>query len=91
MIGSGKTNGFHRAIEDNESLSLVLRKIAEFDSKFCELMAKGSEFTIRLEVRGNVGEIVHVRVNADDLSKPRGSLGRIDKKQNSAIAKHTVR
>ena len=67
-------------INDDESLKLVLKKIAEFDKKFCELMFKMTDFTVRLEIRGNAGEIIHVRLNADDVARPKGSQSRIDKK-----------
>ena len=73
-----RTNGFN--INDDESLKLVLKKMAEFDKKFCELILKRTDFTLRLEVRGNAGEIVHVRLNADDVARPKGSQSRIDKK-----------
>ena len=77
---SSPTNGFTSVIEDEESLKLFLRKMREFDSAFCEQMMKGSDYTIRLEVRGNKSEVLHVRVNVDAIDRPNGAQGRIDGK-----------
>ena len=65
-----KGNGFVTLLKDDElSLALFLRKMAEFDSRFCEAMVKKSDFTIRLEVRGDKGNLLHVRVYTDDIEK----------------------
>ena len=77
---AGPTNGFFEAIKDEQSLTLFIRKMKEFDSVFCEQMYKGSDFTIRLEVRGNKGELLHVRMYMDDIERPNGAQKRIDEK-----------
>lgn len=78
---SGPTNGFSEAIKDNASLVLFLHKMKEFDDAFCDQMSKGSDFTIKLEVRGNKGEVLHVRTNVDAIDRPAGSQKRIDLKK----------
>lgn len=75
-----KTNGFHEAIGHEESLEIFLRKMQEFDRAFCDAMASGTDFTIRLEVHGNRGEVLHVRLYKDDREQPRGAQKRIDEK-----------
>ena len=74
------TNGFVQAIEHEDSLNLFLRKMKEFDEAFCAQMFKGSDYTIRLEIRGNKGEVLHVRTNVDAIDRPNGSQKRIDEK-----------
>ena len=44
-----------------------------FDRKFCDVMAGGEEFTIRLEVRGDKGKVVHCRVYNDEIGRPRNN------------------
>lgn len=76
-----KTNGFQNAFgQDEESLQLFLKKVQEFDQAFCDLMAKGCDFTLRLEVRGNQGVLLHSRVYRDDIERPDGAQKKIDEK-----------
>lgn len=71
------TNGFAEAIgDDDASLRAFITKMAEFDKKFCEMMARGVDFTIRLEVNGSQGSIKHVRLFTDDIEKPFQSVPR---------------
>lgn len=66
-----KTNGFADALKQNpESLSLFLKKMGEFDRAFCDLMVAGADFNIRLEIRGNQGEVTHCRVSTDSTDRP---------------------
>ena len=78
---SSPTNGFASAIQDNESLVVFVRKMKEFDKAFCDSMAKGDDFTIRLEIRGNKGELLHGRLYIDVIDRPRGAQKRIDGKE----------
>lgn len=73
-------NGFAEVINDDESLLLFIENMKEFDEKFCEAMVKGSDFTLRLEVHGNVGEILHVKTHIDSIKRPKGVEKRIEKK-----------
>lgn len=67
-------------IKDDESLTLFLRKLREFDEAFVKFMCKGGDFTLRLEVRGNCGEVLHARCYCDEIERPRGAQSRIDRK-----------
>ena len=75
-----RTDGFQDVVRDNESLALFLRKVAEFDEAFCKLMVKGCDFTLKLEVHGNKGEILHAKVNSGDIERPHGVEKRIEEK-----------
>lgn len=68
------TNGFVQALkDDDESLMLFLKKMAQFDQMFCDAMSAATDFTIRLEVRGNKGQVLHVRAYCDDIERPHSS------------------
>lgn len=67
-------------IHNDESLEIFIRKIGEFNQAFCDFLMKGSDFTLRLEVRGNKMEVLHVRVYTDDREQPKGAQKRIDNK-----------
>lgn len=77
---SSPTNGFYEAISDEASLKLFLKKMKDFDEAFCREMFKGSDYTIRIEVRGNKGELIHVRTSIDAIDRPNGAQQRIDNK-----------
>ncbi len=58
--------------EDNESLALFLRQMRKFDSYFCELMFSGVDFTLKMEVHGNKGNMIHCRVDNLSFERPSG-------------------
>jgi hypothetical protein len=62
--------GYHSILKDNESLSVFLRCLKEFDQDFCNLIYSGTDFTLRLEVRGNQGRLIHCRLSRDRFDKP---------------------
>lgn len=67
---SGK-NGYKEALRDDESLAIFLRGMARFDAYFCELMAGGHDFTLRMEIRGDKGRLLHTRVQNDGFERPK--------------------
>ena len=64
-----------------ESLDIFLRNMRKFDENFCELMNSGVDFTLKLEVHGNKGKLVHSRVLNDSWDRPKGSNGKVEKKK----------
>lgn len=68
------------SIDNKEVLTILSEQIKQFNELFCALMFKGANFTIRLEVRGNKGEMLHARVYMDDMKQPNGAQKRIDEK-----------
>jgi len=57
--------------KDDESLAIFLRRVKKFNDYFCELMADGIDFTLRIEVHGNKGRMIHCRVYNDGFERPR--------------------
>ena len=78
---SPEKSNFQDVIDRDEDLALFLKKMKEFDTAFCTEMIKRSDFTLRLEVHGNVGSILHVRVYQDSIDRPPGAQRRIDGKR----------
>ena len=64
-------NGYREALQDDESLAAFLKAMGQFDRRFCEAMTEGTDYTIRLEVHGCKGELIHARVVADGFERPR--------------------
>ena len=75
-----KTEKVKRVIHDDKSLLLFMRRSQEFIDLFCGLMVKGTDFTLRLEARGNKGIVLHVQTNVNDRESPDGAQKRIDGK-----------
>lgn len=67
------TNGFQEAIKTPASLVAFLSKMKAFDKAFCDLMASGEDFNIRLEIRGMKGEVIHCRLSTDSTERPNGN------------------
>lgn len=61
---------YSEVIKDDTSLKLFLAKLREFDQHFVNEMVKGSDYTIKLEVRGCKGKVIHVRTNVDAIDRP---------------------
>jgi len=55
-----------------------------FDQHFCDLMAAGVDFNLRLEVHGNKGELIHCRVYHDGFERPSGVEARVDRKKQKS-------
>lgn len=66
-------------IKDELSLRVFLRTLQKFDRMFCDSMISGEDFTLKLEVRGNKGELIHCRVVNDGFERPPGVEGRIER------------
>lgn len=67
-------------IVTDDTVRLFVNKMKEFDASFVASLIKGEDFTIRLEVRGNKGEVLHIRLYEDSMSRVNGAERRIDKK-----------
>lgn len=74
------SENYRDVIQDDASLAKFLRKMAEFDRLFCDMMACGDDYTIKLELHGNAGELIHTRVSLDSFSRPAGVEARVDRK-----------
>ena len=66
--------------EDKVSLDVFLKGMAKFDRRFCEAMASGTDFTLKLELSGNLGKLNHCRVCDDEHDRPPGVEREISKR-----------
>jgi hypothetical protein len=69
---SGSGEGYRTVLADDESLKVFLQAMADFDVAFCKAMNDNTDYTLRLEVRGDQGKLLHVRVNLDGFARPKG-------------------
>ena len=56
----------------DDSLELFIKNMSEFNRVFCDRMEAGDDFTIKLEVHGDDGRLLHCRVNSDSFKRPPG-------------------
>jgi len=65
-------NGFTQAFgDDDESLAIFLRAMGKFDKHFCNMMAGGLRYTLRMELQGDKGMMIHCRVSVDEFERPK--------------------
>lgn len=55
---------------NGESLSHFLAAMRDFDKSFCDSMASGADFTLKLEIHGDSGKMLHARVSSDVFRRP---------------------
>ena len=67
-----RTESYREVFKDDVELSLdaFLRAMRKFDRAFSEGMAAGSDFTLKLEVRGDCHKMLHARVTIDQFDRP---------------------
>jgi len=56
-------------LEENQ-LVIFLRNLKDFEQTFIDMVVSEKDFTLRLEVRGDKGKLVHCRVSKDSFDKP---------------------
>lgn len=76
----GQPSSYRKALKDDESLAHFLAALADFDRAFCDAMASGADFTLKLEIHGNRCELLHARVQNDVFRRPAGVEKRVEKK-----------
>ncbi len=67
------SSGYKEVLGISESLAIFIRQMSSFDRRFCELMNAGNDFTIKLEIHGNNGQMIHCRVLTDGFERPRNT------------------
>lgn len=75
-----RPSNYREALKDDESLAQFLSALRDFDRAFCDAMMAGVDFTLKLEVHGNLGEMIHARVQDDRFRRPSGVERRVEKK-----------
>lgn len=74
-------DGYRKAFGDNdESLGKFLAAMKDFDKRFCDAMSAGTDYTLKLEVHGDHGDLIHVRVITDEFRRPRMGSSRKQKR-----------
>ena len=84
MSNKPGTKGYENVLTD-ESLAIFLRKMTQFDQRFCDHMIAGDDFTLRLEIHGDAGKMCHCRVHSDSFERPSEAKGR---KKNGGSGGH---
>jgi hypothetical protein len=69
-VSNHKENGYREALKDDVSLALFLRRMGDFDRAFCKAMNEGLDYTLKIEVHGNSGRLIHCRVSDDSFDRP---------------------
>ncbi len=64
---------------DDESLAVFLKQMAKFNRAFCDAMADGLDYTLKLEVHGDKGRMIHARVHNDSFDRPSSKMRKIGK------------
>ena len=66
-----------------ESLKEFMSAMYDFNQAFCDAIASEVDFTIKVEVRGNKGEMYHAKVDNSRWRRPKGTKGTKRKLENS--------
>jgi hypothetical protein len=66
-----KVTNYKEVIKDDESLAIFIRSMSKFEKSFCEAMVAGIDFTMKMEIHGNKGELIHCRVYNDGFERPK--------------------
>jgi len=56
-------------LKDDEDLVRFIRNMEKFNQLFCDMVIEKKEFTLRLEVKGKKGRLVHCRVGTDEFDR----------------------
>lgn len=86
MKSSNEPISYREVINNEENLALFLRNMAKFDRDFCDMMTEGRDFTLRLEVRGNAGELIYCRVSKDATDRVNGVDVKVNKKRQQRFS-----
>ncbi len=73
---SNQLKSYRDVLTDDESLAGFLAAMSDFDRAFTDCMVSGADFTIKLEVHGANGRMIHARVSSDSFRRPTGQENR---------------
>ena len=62
-------SNWEKMFHNDKDLAHFLKSMSKFDRLFCDLMAHGDEFTLRLEVKGKGKRLIHCRVGTDEFDR----------------------
>ena len=82
LLDAKSSKSFVMQVDNGRSESFLMMK---FDKDFCDLMAAGVDFTLRFEMHGNGGELLHARVYKDSFDRPSGVERRVEKNKRRPV------
>ena len=71
----GSQDKSYKDVLDEQALVEFLLSMRDFDAAFCKAMNDSVDFTLRLEVRGDKGKLLHCRVDTDSFRRPKTAVG----------------
>lgn len=78
--------GYREILPEDEELKTFVAQLSEFNRAFCDHVATGEEFTLRIEVHGNQGSLIHCRVYSDRIVRPHGVEKRVEERRRQKVA-----
>ena len=78
------TRDYHEIIKAEEDLDKFLKTLGKFNQRFSEHMFDRVDFTLKLEVHGAAGRLLHCRVSSDHFDRPSGvkrPAGRVNERR----------
>lgn len=80
MSDGGSFDDYKRLLQNDDSVEMLRESMGQFQRNLFEAITSHVDFTLRLEIHGNQGEVLHYRVHADAFRRPPGVEKRIEKK-----------
>jgi hypothetical protein len=80
MQENDSTSNYRQILSNDEHLAIFMRAMKKFDRAFVDALAANEDFTLKLEVCGTKGRIVHACVNVLGFERPSG----VDESQEHA-------
>jgi len=63
-------NGFKEVFNDEVALATFMRSLRSFEDCLCRSLESQTDFTLKFEVRGNHGRMVHCRIDTLQYDRP---------------------
>ena len=59
----------------DQTLSLFNREMQKFNTAFCDNVNMKKDFTLKVEVRGDKGKLVHIKLTDEAFTRPTQGAG----------------
>ena len=60
--------------KDKDALKVFVEAMKQFNQSFCDMIASQKpDWTLKLEVRGDKGQLLHCRVNQENIARPKSA------------------
>ncbi len=73
-------NSYEEVLGKGESLDMFIRGMVKLERRFCEAMMANEDYTLKLEMHGAAGKLIHCRMTADGFERPRNASTRVEKR-----------